>query len=131
MTSLPPQHSAPPTHGISADDIRDGKVMAVLSYALTFIKLPFFLIPLCTGSSRFATYHAKQCAMLWIVTFVLSIICIPFCFICIGFPMLIIVGVGSLVLNILGTISASNGDVKPLPIIGRMTESLFGGERGI
>ena len=127
--SMDPNSGDIPLKPIAAPgpEVEAGKTMAILSYALTFVKLPFFLIPLFSKDNTFSLYHARQCLMLWLVAIVLSLICIPLCFICIGVPLLIAVNVGALVLNIFGVMNASKGLYKPMPLIGGLGEKWFGG----
>jgi uncharacterized membrane protein len=127
-----PSVVSPTVDVLSAEEIRDGKTMAILSYVFSFIKLPVFLIPLITGSNRFASYHAKQCAMMWLVWIVGSIACIPLYFVCcIGLPLAIALHITLFVFNIIGTVNASEGRVKRLPVIGSWAEGLFGGVRAL
>ena len=49
-----------------------------------------------------------------------AIICIPLCFILIGFPMLFAVGIASLILTIIGLIRATEGKIYRFPLTIRM-----------
>ena len=45
---------------MGAEEIEEGKAMAVLSYVLSLAGLPFFIVPLIMRNNDFALYHAKQ-----------------------------------------------------------------------
>ena len=113
--------------GVSSKEMEEGKSFAILSYALNFVGLPFFLIPLIMRNNGFSLYHAKQCLIIWLGGIVASIIGIPLCAICIGVILLPAAYIFLLVLNIMGLIVACKGEQKPLPLIGKWGESWFKG----
>ena len=123
----PPSEGAASTSPEDARDIEEGKVFAILSYVLTFICIPFFLLPLILRNNRFSLYHAKQCLMLWLAGIVLSAISVPLTVICIGVILLPIAGVFLVVLNIMGLINAVKEEQKPIPVIGKWGEDWFKG----
>jgi uncharacterized membrane protein len=98
-------------------DAEQNKGMAVIAYIL-------FFIPLLTGDhkkSRFVMYHTNQGLVLflfsvggWIVSSILMLILI-------GFLLMFVIGIASLVFFIIGIINALNGKMKPLPLIGKFT----------
>ena len=94
-------------------DVNANKWIGVLAYILFFIPL------LAAKDSRFAMYHANQGLVLLILciacNIVLSIIPI------IGWILLPLANLATLVLAIIGIIQAANGQLKPLPIIGSIT----------
>lgn len=104
------------TTGVQQDaaaDIDKNRTMAILAYIL-------FLIPLLAAKdSKFAMYHANQGLVLFIVAVAVHVISsfIPF------FGALIagLASLGALVFIVLGIITASNGEMKPLPLIGGVT----------
>lgn len=118
---------APAPAGMAAKEIEDGKAFAVLSYVLSFVSLPFFLVPLIMRNNAFSLYHAKQCLLLWLAGIVVSIVCVPLMAVCIGFVLLPVAGIALFVLAIMGLINASKGEAKPLPMIGKWAEDWFKG----
>lgn len=90
----------------SADN---GKTFAILAYFI------FFLPILAAKDSKLAMFHANQSLILllvWVATWVLSMI-IP--------PIGLIASIGVFVLWIIGILSAIQGQMKPLPLIGKYT----------
>ena len=127
-----PQDQAPvqpPVISIEAKEIEDGKAFAILSYALSFIGLPFFIVPLIMRNNAFALFHAKQCLMLWLAGIALSVVCAPLMAICIGFILLPAGGIFLLVLGIMGLINSIKAEVKMVPLIGKFAEDWFKGIR--
>lgn len=108
-------------------DVEEGKAFAILSYVLSLIGIPFFLVPLIMRNNEFSLYHAKQCLMIWLIVIVGGVASMILTLLCIGIILGIAVGVFCLVLDIMGIINASNGEQKPLPLIGKLGEEWFKG----
>ena len=91
-------------------DIEKNKAMGILAYIL-------FIIPLLAAKdSKFAMYHANQGLVLFISAVAAQIFAhmIPF----IGWMIAPMLSLGVLVLMVVGIVSASKGEMKPLPLIG-------------
>ena len=112
-------------------EVEEGKIFAILSYVLSLICIPFFLVPLIMRNNEFSLYHAKQCLMLWLVGIVGSVVSAILMVVCIGLILSVVVGVFCLVLAIIGLINASKGAQKPLPVIGALAEDWFKGLRKV
>ena len=112
---------------LSKQEIDSGKTMAILSYIpIVFIGLIVAIISLSQKNNAFSLYHAKQALTLYICALVGVLVCLPFCFICIGIPLMIAVQVAGLVLCVLGIMNSSSGQCKPLPLIGQFADKWFG-----
>ncbi|MBN1557216.1 MAG: hypothetical protein JW951_03625 [Lentisphaerae bacterium] len=124
-----------PAPAAGGDDMEEGKVFAILSYALSFLGLPFFLIPLIMRNNSFSLYHAKQCLMLWLAglaSWVISgILAATVVLACMVPVVVLAVGIFCLVLNIIGLINAVNLRMQPLPVIGKWAEDWFKGIRKV
>jgi uncharacterized membrane protein len=94
----------------ASGDVDKNKTMAILAYFL------FFLPLLAAKDSKFAMFHANQSLIILIISVAGSIIggVLPV----IGSIISAVVGIGVFVLWIMGIISAANGEMKPLPVIG-------------
>ncbi|WP_425464844.1 DUF4870 domain-containing protein [Paenibacillus piri] len=94
-------------------DVNANKWIGVLAYIIFFIPL------LAAKDSRFAMYHANQGLVLLILSIACNIVLgmIPV----IGWILLPLANLATLVLAIIGIIQAANGQIKPLPIIGSIT----------
>lgn len=93
-------------------DAEDNKVYAVLSY----IGLLFLVPLLAAKDSPYARFHANQGIVLFIACVVFAALCgVPF----VGWLIGAIGEIGSVVLMIMGIISAWKGEKKELPFIGK------------
>ncbi|MFC4600754.1 DUF4870 domain-containing protein [Cohnella hongkongensis] len=92
-------------------DIQQNKVMAIIAYLLFFVPL------LAAKDSPFAQYHARQGLNLFLLALATNIVLgiIPF----IGWLLLPLANLVILGLVIIGILAAANGQVKPLPLIGK------------
>ena len=126
---MPAQSPAPVAASaeLPPKEVEDGKAFAILSYAAGFIGVPFFIVPLIMRNNTYSLYHAKQCLMLWIVGVIAGSVAGFSMLLCIGFILLPIVGITMLVLDVMGLINALNGQMKPLPVIGKWGENWFKG----
>ena len=122
--AMPPTTTPP---SLSTQEIESGKTMAILSYIpIAMVGLIVSIISIAQKNNAYALYHAKQALTLYLVALVTSAVCGLLCFICIGIPLLMVVGVGSLVLCVMGLINASSGQCKPLPVINKFVDKWFG-----
>lgn len=114
-------------------EVEAGKVLAVLSYVLNFLRIPFFFVPLVMRNDRFSLYHAKQCLGLWLmficVAAGLAILTFVTCGVgaVVTFPSFVALIVGAIVLDVIGLVHAAGGECKPIPIIGPAAERWFKG----
>jgi len=119
----------PPVTGpqLSQQEIDSGKTMAILAYIpIVFIGLIVSIVSISSKNNTFSLYHAKQALTLYICWIVVALCCLPLCFICIGFPLLVAANICGIILCILGIINASSGQCKPLPVTARFVDRFFG-----
>jgi len=103
------------TPSTTARDAEQNKGMAIIAYFL-------FFIPLLTGDhkkSRFVMYHTNQALVLFLFSAGGMIISSFLMIILIGFLLMFVVGIASLVFFIIGIMNVLNGKMKPLPLIGK------------
>lgn len=95
-------------------DVKENKGMAIVAYII-------FFIPLLTSAkdSRFARFHVNQ-GLVLLLTSVTGSICLPLIPFA-GWFLTPIFGLLCFVLFILGILAAANGEMKELPIIGKIT----------
>lgn len=93
------------------NDAQNNKVMAILAYILFFVPL------LAARESRFAMYHANQGLILFLAAVASNVVVaiIPL----IGILLAPLVTIAILVFIVLGIVNAANGQMKPLPWIGK------------
>lgn len=123
-----PQGQTPaPAAPTMSKEAEEGRTFAILSYALSFLGLPFFLVPLIMRNNDFSLYHAKQCLIIWLGGIAVSILGSLLAVVCIGLLILPAGGIFLLVINIMGLISAIKGEQKPVPVIGKYADNWFKG----
>jgi uncharacterized membrane protein len=97
------------------------KTWAVLSYFWVIS----VVVLLTKKDDSFAYYHAKQGVSLFLISlatmFLSNFLGFSFFFM---MPLLGLIDLGLVILSIVGIINASNGEQKPLPIIGGLAENL-------
>ncbi len=119
--------SPPPTQ-ISQQEIDSGKTMAILSYIpIALLGLIIAIVCVAQKNNAFSLYHAKQALTLYICAIAAYVISIPLVFVfCLGTALMALTGLATLALCILGIVNASNGQCKPLPVIGQFADKWFG-----
>lgn len=116
--SSPP---APPAgEGSQAGGNQDAqhKAIAIVGYIIPVL----FFIPLLSEAKNnaYAKFHANQQLNLllwWVVGHVVAAILM---FILIGALLYVVVYVGGVIFLVMGVINAANGQMKPLPLIGKI-----------
>lgn len=129
-TSAPPPGTNPEdlvAPVFDAAEIEAGKTFAILSYALSFVGLPFFLLPVIMRDNAYSLFHAKQSMMIWLCGIILGAVSAALTLICIGPVVGLIGGIFLLVLNIMGLMQAVNSQAKTLPLIGPYAMNWFKG----
>lgn len=111
----------------AVDDVTKGKTVAILSYC-TLIGWIIAIILHQSDKTKFGAYHLRQALGLFIIgvgsAIVISILgwLLFFLFFLIPF-----INIGMLVLLIIGIINAANGQTKPLPLIGELSNKMLSG----
>lgn len=100
------------------------KVWALFSHLSTFVGLPF-LLPLIVylamkGDSTYAAENAREALNFHLSMLLYALCCIPLTFVLIGIPLLIALGLASLVLAIVAALKASDGGCYRYPLTIRL-----------
>lgn len=108
-----------PLAGANKEDVDKNKAFAIIGYIVPVL----FFIPLVTDAkeSPFAKFHANQQLNLLLFAIVGSVASSVLTFILIGFLIGPIVAIASLVFAVIGVINSINGEMKPLPLIGKFS----------
>jgi len=123
--AAPAQAAAP----AAQDGVGDNKLFAILGYVLPFL----FFVPLVMENSKnntFARFHANQqliVLILWIgVQFVLGNVLYMVLSMA-AFALMPLLNLAILVLAIMGIISAAQGQMKELPVVGtfKLIDKMF------
>jgi uncharacterized membrane protein len=116
------EQSAPEQPTLSDEELKEGKLFAILSYLSVLCLIPIFM-----RKNEFALYHARQGLLLAIAGFIVSVIGVPTAPFCVGLIILAAGYIFLLVLTIMGMVNAGKLQMKPLPLIGKLAETWFAG----
>ncbi len=97
---------------VTPEEIEKGKTMAIVAYLIFFI--PLLMDDM--RNNKFVMFHTEQSILIVILYVIVSIVGTITC----GIGMFLYIG--CLVLQIIGIMNASNGQMKPLPLIGQYGE---------
>ena len=100
------------------------KIWSMLSHLSALLGVGF-LLPLVVylamrKESEYVAANAREALNFHITVLIYGLCCIPLVFILIGIPLLIVLGLGSLVLAIIATIKASDGQCYRYPLTLRL-----------
>ena len=100
------------------------KIWSMLSHLSALLGVGFVL-PLVVylamrHESEYVAANAREALNFHISVLIYSLCCIPLVFIVIGIPLLLVIGIGSLVLAIIATIKASSGRCYRYPLTLRL-----------
>jgi hypothetical protein len=96
------------------------KIWALLCHLSSFVGLPF-LLPLIVylamkGDSAYVAENAREALNFHLSMLIYSLCCVPLIFIFLGIPLLIIIGLASLILAIVAAVKASDGGCYRYPL---------------
>ena len=102
------------------------KIWAMLSHLSAWfgvgIVLPLVVYLAMRNESEYVAANAREALNFHISVFIYAICCIPLTLILIGFPLLIVIGVSSLVLAIVAAVKASDGRCYRYPLALRLVK---------
>lgn len=102
------------TGSVDSGDIKENMPISILSYIAFLAFIPYF----CAKDSKFARYHAIRGINLFIIEFILGIICTIIGFIpVVGWVVSTVVGLLSLAFSIIGIVNVVKGRCRELPFI--------------
>ncbi len=125
--SIPPSDNWPPppagtpqqpTGGGASSDERPLAAIAYLGGAFISFLVPLVIYFIKKDQSRFVAFHALQAMIFHIVIIIGLLIGFMLTFVLIGFLILPVVGILSLVFSVLAALAASRGEWYELPLVG-------------
>ena len=116
--------SAPLPPEITAVPRGSDKIWAVLCHLSSFFSLPL-LLPLVVylamrGESEYAAGNAREALNFHLSLLIYIVCCIPLTLILVGIPLMIAIGLGSLVFAIIAAVKASEGGCYHYPLTIRL-----------
>jgi uncharacterized Tic20 family protein len=102
------------------------KIWSMLSHLSTFLGVGFIL-PLVVylamrKESEYVACNAREALNFHISLLIYALCCVPLVFIVVGIPLLIMIGVGSLVFAIIAAVKASDGQCYRYPLTLRLVK---------
>jgi uncharacterized Tic20 family protein len=102
------------------------KIWSLLSHLSGFIGVPF-LLPLVVylsmrGDSAYVSDNAREALNFHLSVFIYCLCCLPLALIGIGIPLVILIGLASLVLSIIAASKASDGECYHYPFTLRLVK---------
>jgi len=100
------------------------KIWALLSHLSTFIGMPF-LLPLVVflamkGDSVYVAENAREALNFHLSLLIYALCCLPLVWVLLGIPLLVVIGLASLVLAVVAAIKASDGGCYRYPLTLRL-----------
>lgn len=133
MSDAPIPPPPPPAPAATAADPGEDKTPAILAY-ITLVGFIIAIVMHNGKKTKLGAYHLRQVLGLFLTGVVVWIPLFIVCFILAFIPILgailgvllwMTFGIGMLVLAIMGLISAINGQLKPVPLVGPLYQKWF------
>ena len=108
---------------------KEGSAIAGVMYLISILGVigwvASIIIWAVKKDDKLINYHFKQMLMLWISAVVIGVVGAVTSLILIGLVILFAGGIFLLILWIMGMVYAFQGEMKPLPLIGKWAENWF------
>ena len=114
----PPSLPADPVP--TQDEKNLGLIMHVLSLVGFSLVGPLIVWLIKKDESPFINAQGRELLNFQLSFLIYTIVCIPLCFVLIGIPLLIVVGIGAFILTIIGLVKATEGKIYRFPVTIRM-----------
>ena len=103
---------------------QDEKNLGIIMHALSLCGFsligPLIVWLVKKDESAFIDAQGRELLNFQLSILIYALICIPLCFLCIGVPLLIIIGIGSVILTIISLMKATEGKIYRFPLTFRM-----------
>jgi len=103
---------------------QDEKNLALIMHVLSLVGFsllgPLIVWLVKKDESTFIDRQGRELLNFQISFLIYAIVCIPLCFVLIGIPLLIVVGVTSFILTIIGLVKATEGKIYRFPVTIKM-----------
>lgn len=114
----------PPTLPATPIPTQDEKNLALIMHVLSLVGFsligPLIVWLVKKDESAFIDAQGRELLNFQISFLIYAIVCIPLCFVLIGIPLLIVVGLASFILTIIGLVKATEGKIYRFPVTIKM-----------
>ena len=102
------------------------KIWSLLSHLSGFIGVPFLLTLVVylsmRGDSPYVTDNAREALNFHLSVVIYCLCCLPLTLVLIGAPLMVLIGLASLVLSIIAAVKAADGDCYRYPLTLRLVK---------
>jgi uncharacterized Tic20 family protein len=109
----------PPSLPATPIPTQDEKNLALIMHVLSLVGFsligPLIVWLVKKDESAFINAQGRELLNFQLSFLIYAIVCIPLCFVLIGIPLLIIVGLASFILTIIGLVKATEGKIYRFP----------------
>lgn len=103
---------------------QDEKNLALIMHVLSLVGFsllgPLIVWLVKKDESAFLDRQGRELLNFQLSMLIYALVCVPLCFVLIGFPLLMLVGLASLVLTIIGLVKATEGKIYRFPLTIKM-----------
>jgi uncharacterized Tic20 family protein len=114
----------PPSLPADPAPTQDEKNLALIMHVLSLVGFsligPLIVWLVKKDESAFINAQGRELLNFQISFLIYAIVCIPLCFVLIGIPLLIVVGIASFILTIIGLVKATEGKIYRFPVTIKM-----------
>jgi uncharacterized Tic20 family protein len=114
----------PPSLPATPIPTQDEKNLALIMHVLSLVGFsligPLIVWLVKKDESAFIDAQGRELLNFQLSFLIYAIVCIPLCFVLIGIPLLIIVGLASFILTIIGLVKATEGKIYRFPVTIKM-----------
>jgi uncharacterized Tic20 family protein len=114
----------PPTLPATPIPTQDEKNLALIMHVLSLVGFsligPLIVWLVKKDESAFIDAQGRELLNFQISFLIYAIVCIPLCFVLIGIPLLIVVGIASFILTIIALVKATEGKIYRFPVTIKM-----------
>jgi uncharacterized Tic20 family protein len=114
----------PPSLPTTPIPTQDEKNLALIMHVLSLVGFsligPLIVWLVKKDESPFINAQGRELLNFQISFLIYAIVCIPLCFVLIGIPLLIVVGLASFILTIIGLVKATEGKIYRFPVTIKM-----------
>jgi uncharacterized Tic20 family protein len=114
----------PPTLPATPIPTQDEKNLALIMHVLSLVGFsligPLIVWLVKKDESAFINAQGRELLNFQLSFLIYAVVCIPLCFVLIGIPLLIIVGLASFILTIIGLVKATEGKIYRFPVTIKM-----------
>jgi uncharacterized Tic20 family protein len=114
----------PPSLPATPIPTQDEKNLALIMHVLSLVGFsligPLIVWLVKKDESPFINAQGRELLNFQISFLIYAIVCIPLCFVLIGIPLLIVVGLASFILTIIGLVKATEGKIYRFPVTIKM-----------